>query len=234
MGVIIVIVSISSVDGAVVVPAGVVLFSTLLVGSAVLLSVLGFAVDGLAVVPIVPCVALRSVGVIIVVVSMSSVAGDMVVPAKVVLFSNLLTGSAVLWSVLGLVVDGLAVVPVVPCVVLRSVGVMIVVVSMSSVAGAVVVPTRVVLFSTRLVGSAVLLSVLGLVVDGLAVVTVVPCVVLRSVGVMIVVVSMSSVAGAVVVPTRVVLFSTRLVGSAVLLSVLGLVVDDLAVVTVVP
>ena len=57
---------------------------------------LGFAVDGLPVVPIVPCVVLRSVGVVIVVVSMSSVAGDVVVPARVVLFSNLLTGSAVL------------------------------------------------------------------------------------------------------------------------------------------
>ena len=32
----------------------------------------------------------------IVVASMSSVAGDVVVPARVVLFSNLLTGSAVL------------------------------------------------------------------------------------------------------------------------------------------
>ena len=53
VGVIIVIVSISSVDGAVVVPAGVVLFSTLLVGSAVLLSVLGLVVDDLAVVPVV-------------------------------------------------------------------------------------------------------------------------------------------------------------------------------------
>ena len=51
---------------------------------------------------------------------------------------------------------------------------------------------------------------------------------------MIVVVSMSSAAGAVVAPARVVLFSTLLVGSAVLLSVLGLVVDVLAVVAVVP
>ena len=111
---------------------------------------------------------------------------------------------------------------------------MIVVVSMSSAADAVVVPARVVLFSTALAGSAVLLSVLGLVVDGLAVVPVVPCVVLRSVGVIIVVVSTSSVAGAVVVPARVVLFSTRLVGSAALLSLVGLVVDVLAVVPVVP
>ena len=57
---------------------------------------------------------------------------------------------------------------------MRSVGVIIVVVSMSSVAGAVVVPARVVLFSTRLVGSAVLLSMVELVVDGLVVVAVVP------------------------------------------------------------
>ena len=109
----------------------------------------------------------------IVVASMSLVAGALAVPARVVLFSNLLTGSAVLWSVLGFAVDGLAVVPVVPRVVLRSVGVIIVVVLMSSVADAVVVPSRVVLFSTRLVGSAVLLSVMGLAVDDLAVVPVV-------------------------------------------------------------
>ena len=67
---------------------------------------------------------------------------------------------------------------------------MIVLVAMSSVAGAVLVPARVVLFSTALVASAVLLSVTGLEVDVLVVVAVVPCVVLRSVGVMIVVVSM--------------------------------------------
>ena len=109
---------------------------------------------------------------------------------------------------------------------------MIVVVSMSSAADAVVVPARVVLFSTALAGSAVLLSVLGLVVDGLAVVPVVPCVVLRSVGVIIVVVSTSSVAGAVVVPARVVLFSTVLVRPLVLLSVVGLVIDGIAVVPV--
>ena len=51
---------------------------------------------------------------------------------------------------------------------------MIVVASMSSVAGALVVPARVVLFSTLPVDSAVLLSVVELVVDGLVVVAVVP------------------------------------------------------------
>ena len=111
---------------------------------------------------------------------------------------------------------------------------MIGVVSILSAAGPVVAPARVVLFSTLLVSSPVLLSVVGLVVDGLAVVAVVPSVVLRSSGVMIVVVSMSSAAGVVLLPARVVLFSTLLVGSAVLLSVLGLLVDGLAVVPVVP
>ena len=51
---------------------------------------------------------------------------------------------------------------------------MIVVVSMSSAAGAVVAPARVVLFSTLPVDSAVLLSVVELVVGGLVVVPVVP------------------------------------------------------------
>ena len=50
----------------------------------------------------------------IVVVSVSSVAGPEVMPAGVVLFSALLAGSAVLLSVAGLVVDVLAVVRVVP------------------------------------------------------------------------------------------------------------------------
>ena len=107
---------------------------------------------------------------------------------------------------------------------------MIVVVSMSSVAGTMLLPARVVLFSTALVGSTVLLSVTGLEVDVLPVVAVVPCVVLRSVGVMIVVVSMSSVAGAVLLSAWVVPFSTLLVGPVVLLSVVGLVIDVLAVV----
>ena len=53
-------------------------------------------------------------------------------------------------------------------------------------------------------------------------------------GVIIVVDSMSSVAGAVVVPARVVLFSTLIVDSAVLLSVVELVVNDLVVVAVIP
>ena len=101
-------------------------------------------------------------------------AGSAVVPARVVLFSPLLVGSAVLLSPAGLVVDVLAVVPTVPSVILRSAGVMIVVVSMSSAAAAVVAPARVVLFSTRLVVPAVLLSVVELVVDGLVVVPVVP------------------------------------------------------------
>ena len=57
---------------------------------------------------------------------------------------------------------------------------------------------------------------------------------MRSAGVMIVVVSMSSVDRPEVVPAGVVMFSTLLVGSAVLLSVAGLVVDVLAVVRVVP
>ena len=111
---------------------------------------------------------------------------------------------------------------------------MIGVVSMLSAAGAVVAPARVVRFSTLLVSSPVLLSVVGLVVDSLAVVAVAPSVVLRSSGVMIVVVSMSSAPGAVLLPAWVVLFSILLVGSAVLLSVLGLLVDGLAVVPVVP
>ena len=51
---------------------------------------------------------------------------------------------------------------------------MIVVVSMSSAAGTVVVPPSVVLFSTLPVDSAVLLSVVELVVGGLIVVPVVP------------------------------------------------------------
>ena len=110
----------------------------------------------------------------IVVVSMSSAAGAVVAPAKVVLFSPLLVGSAVLLSLAGLVVDVLAVVPIVPSVILRSVSAMIIVASMSSVAGSVVLPTWVVLFSTLLVGSAVLLSVVELVVGGLIVVPVVP------------------------------------------------------------
>ena len=50
----IVVVSVSSVARPVVVPAGVVLFSALPVGSAVLLSVAGLADDVLAVVPAVP------------------------------------------------------------------------------------------------------------------------------------------------------------------------------------
>ena len=101
-------------------------------------------------------------------------AGSAVVPARVVLFSPLLVGSAVLLSPAGSVVDVPAAVPTVPSVLLRSVGVIIVVVSMSSAAGAVVLPARVVLFSTLPVDSAVLLGVVELVVDGLVVVPVVP------------------------------------------------------------
>ena len=67
---------------------------------------------------------------------------------------------------------------------MRSVGVMIVVVSVSSVARPVVVPAGVVLFSALPVGSAVLLS--QLVVDVLAVVVL--WVTLRSAGVVSVVV----------------------------------------------
>ena len=101
-------------------------------------------------------------------------AGSAVVPARVVLFSPLLVGSAVLLSPAGLVVDVLAVVPIVPSVISRSANAMIIVASMSSVAGSVVLPAWVVLFSTLLVGSAVLLSVVELVVGGLIVVPVVP------------------------------------------------------------
>ena len=50
----------------------------------------------------------------IVVVSVSSVAGPEVIPAGVVLFSALPVGPAVLLSVAGLVDDVLAVVPAVP------------------------------------------------------------------------------------------------------------------------
>ena len=57
---------------------------------------------------------------------------------------------------------------------------------------------------------------------------------MRSVDVMIGVVSMSSAAVAMVVPARVVLFSTLIVDSAVLLSVVELVVNDLVVVAAVP
>ena len=99
--------------GSVVLPTGVVLFSALAVGSAVLLSLPGLVVDALAVVSAVPWVALRSTGVMIVV-SVSSVASTVVVPAEVVLFSALPVGSAVLLSVAGLADDVLAVVPAVP------------------------------------------------------------------------------------------------------------------------
>ena len=101
-------------------------------------------------------------------------------------------------------------------------------------AGSVVLPTGVVLFSGLAAGSAVLLSLPGLVVDALAVVSAVPWVALRSAGVMIVVVSMSSVGGPEAVPADVVLFSALLVTSTVLLSVAGLVVDVLTVVRIVP
>ena len=103
-----------------------------------------------------------------------SVAGSAVVPARVVLFSTLFAGSPVLLSLAGFVADVLAVVPTAPSVILRSVIVVIIVVSMSSVAGAEVLPTRAVLFSTLPVDSAVLLSAVEFVVDGLVVVAVVP------------------------------------------------------------
>ena len=134
----------------------------------------GSVVDAPAVVRVVLWIVWRSAGVVNVIVLVLSVAASAVVPARVVLFSPLLVGSAVLLSPAGLVVDVLAVIPTVPSVILRSAGVMIVVVSMSSAAGAVVVPARVVLFSTLLVVPAVLLSVVELVVDGLVVVPVVP------------------------------------------------------------
>ena len=87
------------------------LLTGLLAGSAVPASSI---VDAPAVVRAVLRIVWRLAGVVNVVVPVLSVAGSAVVPARVVLFSSLRVGSAVLLSLAGLVVDVLVVVPTVP------------------------------------------------------------------------------------------------------------------------
>ena len=86
------------------------LLTGLLAGSAVLPA--SSLVDAPAVVRVVLRIVWRLAGVVNVVVPVLSVAGS--VPARVVLFSSLRAGSAVLLSLAGLVVDVLVVVPTVP------------------------------------------------------------------------------------------------------------------------
>ena len=108
---------------------------------------------------------------------------------------------------------------------MRSAGVVNVAVPASSLAGSVEVPAGVVLFFGLLVGSPVLLSPAGSVVDVLVVVE--PRVILRSAGVVNVVALVSSAAGSVELPTGVVLFFALLVGSTVPVNPAGPVVDVL-------